>query len=474
MITPPTGSESNYLRQILGMLRWLLILLFIVLGWVVVSYMAGILGPILAALGIAYLLNPVLEKLVKQGVSRTLGAGILLISFLGVLIVALALALPAIADQIADFVPKLPRMVDNLADWLRDRFGIELPPEWQEYARSDSVKQGFNASSGPIAKLAAAAVGGVFSMLAVFAEMLLVPVFAFYFLVDWPNLLKRISHMIPPRRRSEVREVAKEVDRVVAGWVRGQAIVTSILAVLYAIGFTLVGMPLSVPIGLLVGALTIIPFVGTFVGAGIAAMVTLVDGGSLQTLGLVGVVIFLLHLLEAGVLTPKIVGHRVGLSESGALIAVIAGGKLLGFVGVVLAVPLAATFAVLVRLAVRYYEHTSFFGHESDADVVITPAMALIMPGVVRGAKVVHVVAEIETKTILEKELDERAGPMAPELEIDLPTELGPSGRGSSEQVVDAVAPVDAVVPVVPVDAVEPVDAVAPVDAVEPVEPREK
>jgi hypothetical protein len=141
-------------------------------------------------------------------------------------------------------------------------------------------------------------------------------------------------------------------------------------------------MPLSVPIGLLVGALTVIPFVGTFVGAGIAALVTIADGGGLDMLGKVGVVILVLHVLEAGVLTPKIVGHRVGLSETGALFAVVAGGKLLGFVGVVLAVPIAATCAVLVRFAIRYYEHTEFFGRESDADIVITPAMALIMPGI--------------------------------------------------------------------------------------------
>ena len=119
----------------------------------------------------------------------------------------------------------------------------------------------------------------------------------------------------------------------------------------------------------------------------------------------------------------------MGLSESGALIAVIAGGKLLGFVGVVLAVPIAATFAVLVRYAIRYYEHTAFFGRESDADVVVTPAMALIMPGTTRGMKIVPLVEEGE-KTIIEKEMDVRAGPL-PEhvLEPELPTpELGPSG----------------------------------------------
>jgi hypothetical protein len=177
-----------------------------------------------------------------------------------------------------------------------------------------------------------------------------------------------------------VRDLAREIDRVIASWVRGQAIVTSILAVLYAICFTAVGMPLSVPIGLLVGALTVIPFVGTIVGAGIAALVTLGSGESVETLALVGGVILVLHVLEAGVLTPKIVGHRVGLGEASALLAVVAGGKLLGFVGVVLAVPIAATFAVLVRYAIRYYETTAFFGHESDADVDVTPAMALIMP----------------------------------------------------------------------------------------------
>jgi predicted PurR-regulated permease PerM len=209
-----------------------------------------------------------------------------------------------------------------------------------------------------------------------------VPVFAFYFLVDWPNMLRRIEHMIPPRKRRIVRDITREIDRVISGWVRGQGIVTAILAVLYAIGFTIVGMPLSVPIGLLVGALTVIPFVGTFVGAGIAALVTVADGGSLHMLGMVAAVIVVLHVLEAGVLTPKIVGHRVGLSETGALFAVVAGGKLLGFVGVVLAVPIAATVAVLVRFAVRYYEHTEFFGRESDADIVITPAMAMIMPGI--------------------------------------------------------------------------------------------
>src|SRR5213078_2705161 len=202
------------------------------------------------------------------------------------------------------------------------------------------------------------------------------------------------------------------------------------LAVLYAIAFTDVGMPLSVPIGMLVGVLTIIPFIGTFVGAAIAALVTLAGGGGFSMLGSVGAIFLTLHLLEAAVLTPKIVGHRVGLSESGALLAVVAGGKLLGFVGVVLAVPIAATTAMLVRYAIRFYEHTSFFGHESDADVVITPAMALIMPGVVPGAKVAGAepatpVVVVPERSALDASVDEWM------FDPELP--LGPSGAAPSK-----------------------------------------
>jgi len=388
-VTSPAPAPDRKLSQILTLTRILLFALVVVLAYIVLAYLAGVLAPILAALGIAYLLNPVLERLVIRGMRRSIGASILLVAFVGTILMAIILLAPRAALQISEFLKDMPRLVDNFGDWSETNFGLEIPKEWKDYVHDPHFRANAGAASGPLRAIASAALGGVFGLLAALAEMALVPVFSFYFLVDWPNILRRLDHMIPPRRRGEVRDIVREIDRVVAGWVRGQAIVTSILAVLYAIAFTIVGMPLSLPIGLLVGALTVIPFVGTVVGAAIAALVTVADGGSMHTLGLVGMCIVVLHLFEAGVLTPKIVGHRVGLGESGALLAVVAGGKLLGFVGVVLAVPIAATVAVLVRYAVKYYEHSAFFGHESDADVVVTPAMALILPGVRLGAKVV-------------------------------------------------------------------------------------
>jgi predicted PurR-regulated permease PerM len=431
---PPRQRDT---AQVLSLLRALLIMVFVVLAYFVVSYLATVLAPILTAFGIAYLLNPLLERLVRRGASRGVGAGILLATFVAMVAVAITFFAPTVAHQLGEFVANLPRFFDNLSAWTKQHLDVQIPSDWKGYVANDRLRGALGEATGPVREIASAAVGGVFSLLGVFAEMLLVPVFSFYFLTDWPNILRRLDHMVPPRRRADVREVARNIDTVVAGWVRGQAIVTSILAILYAGGFTVIGMPLSLPIGLMVGMLTVIPFVGTFVGASIALLVTLADGGSGEMLLMVAGVILCLHLLEAAVLTPKIVGHRVGLSESGALLAVVAGGKLLGFVGVVLAVPIAATTAVLVRYAIKYYEHTSFFGHESDADVVITPAMALIMPGVRPGAKIVEAVPEpeLDPQLGIERPPGINASPDSAidEWLFDSELPLGPSGPAKAK-----------------------------------------
>jgi predicted PurR-regulated permease PerM len=415
------------------MLRWLLILVFLVMGWLVLSYLAGVLGPILAALGIAYLLNPWLERLVKRGMSRSVGAGLLLGMFVTLIVVFVIVATPKIANQLSDFVANLPDQIDRMNVWLGDKMDLEIPRDWRAYVASDEVRHSVGGASAPMKTLATVMLGGVFGVLGVVAELLLIPVFSYYFLVDFQNLVKRVEHAIPPRRRATVRDLVRDIDRVIANWVRGQLIVTSILAVLYAIAFTIVGMPLSVPMGLLVGVLTVIPFVGTFVGAALAALITIAGGAAAPTLVSVGIVFLCLHLLEAAVLTPKIVGHRVGLSESGALLAVVAGGKLLGFVGVVLAVPLAATVAVLIRYLIKYYEHTEFFGRESDADVVVTPAMALIMPGTAWTPAVwEHGASALEEH--VELELADHHAEAHDDWLFD--TELGPSGaapRGGDE-----------------------------------------
>jgi predicted PurR-regulated permease PerM len=374
---PPTRTDDE--RQVVRMTRWLLIVALVVMGFIVLRFVAHVMGPVLAALGIAYLLDPVVERLVARGMSRALATLLILGGFLTVVALVIIGLAPRVGHEIKLFVADLPRLIDNLATWASSTFGVEIPHDWRAYLESAEFKSMLGDASGPLRDVAVAALSGAAGLLAFLAELLLVPVFAFYFLVAWPTMTERGLGLVPPRRRRKVAALLGEIDAVVSGWVRGQAIVTVILSVLYAIAFTVVGMPLGVGIGVVVGLLTVIPFVGTFVGAAIALAITLADGGGLSQLGVVAAIIGVLHLLEAMVLTPKIVGHRVGLSESAALFAVVAGGKVLGFVGVLLAVPLAAAIAVLIRHTVRLYERTEFFGDEADAAIPVTPAMAAVM-----------------------------------------------------------------------------------------------
>jgi predicted PurR-regulated permease PerM len=224
----------------------------------------------------------------------------------------------------------------------------------------------FKGAAGPAAAMTAAALGGVMSILGFLAELLLVPVFAFYFLVDWDKMVARAHELVPPRHRDNVADVVKEIDAAVSTWVRGQFIVTSLLGVLYAVAFKLIGVPLGFTIGAIVGLLTIIPFLGTMVGAVVTVGVVLLHYNGPGVLIGVGITFVVLHLFEAAFLTPKLVGKKVGLGEVGALFAVLAGGKLLGFTGVLLAVPLAASLAVLLRRAHQHYEESEFFGDEND------------------------------------------------------------------------------------------------------------
>jgi predicted PurR-regulated permease PerM len=290
----------------------------------------------------------------------------LLGGFLIVTASVLVVVIPLISDEIHRFIGALPRMVDRAADWLEADYGIEIPSDWKSFLAGEDVRGFLQRAAGPLSTAALAAVGGVLHLLAWLAELLLVPVFAFYFLVDWDHIVRRAHALAPPRHRSTIAEIAHEIDTAVLSWIRGQLTVMAILATLYATAFKLAGLHLGVTVGILVGLLTVIPFLGTLVGAALAGLMIVLDWQGPGQLAAIGGVFLVLHLTEAAVLTPRLVGRRVGLGELGALFAVLAGGELLGFTGILLAVPIAASVAVLVRRALRYYEGTSFFTNGAE------------------------------------------------------------------------------------------------------------
>jgi predicted PurR-regulated permease PerM len=362
-------------QVVVTLVRWLLVILIIGIAWYALSYLAVVLWPVVVALAIAYMLDPVLERLVARGLSRAMAARLLLFLFAGALASVVTVLVIFVPHQVEVFIDSLPAMLERAQELSMKWFSFDL----ERHLTAEELTSVLENALGPLDKLAVVALARTLTVLTYVIELLLMILFAYYLLLEWPTITGRIMRTVPPRRRTYVLDVLTEIDGVVSGWVRGQAIVTSLLAVLYAAAFWIIDLPLAIPLGLVVGALTIIPFIGTFVGLAVTAVVIVLNWPGPGVTIAVGAVFVVLHLLEAAVLTPKIVGHKVGLSESAALFAVLAGGKLLGFIGIVLAVPLAATGAVLMRHLVRRYEKSSFFGDEADALVSVTPAMALMM-----------------------------------------------------------------------------------------------
>jgi predicted PurR-regulated permease PerM len=365
-------------RRILAMVRLLLYLTFVVIAYLVLNRLAPVIAPLLAAAGIAYLLDPLVDWLEARGMRRVLAVGLLLVAFIGAITGCVLVLTPLIAHDVAGFVQELPVMVDGATRWI-EGYGYEVPDRWQDYLKSEQMSSVLHQVAGPATSLAAAALGGFFGLLGTLAEILLVPVFAFYFLLDWDHLIKRVRQAIPPRHRASVFSIAGEIDGVISSWIRGQFTVVAIQALLYAACFFVLDVRLAISVGLLVGLLTIIPFLGTIAGAAITVTLVLLDWqGPGQLIG-VAAVFVVLHLLESTVLTPRIVGKRVGLGETGALFAVLAGGKLLGFTGVLLAVPIAASVAVLLRRLARYYEGSEFFG-AGDRDTSMPEPLPPLSP----------------------------------------------------------------------------------------------
>ena len=369
-----SASRSGEERQILTMVRWLLYMGFVLIGYFILNRLSPVLAPVVAAAGVAYLLDGAVDWMVGKGIKRVVAVALLLVAFVSIVTAILVVVIPLASAEIARFIAAMPRHIEFVASWVSANLGWELPHQWRDYLAGSEFSEMMSKAAGPLAHVARAALGGVLSFLGIVAEMLLVPVFAFYFLVDWDRIVHRTAAFIPPRHRELVEEIVQEIDRAISIWIRGQLIVMAILAVLYAVSFKIIGIQLGVTIGIVVGLLTIIPFLGTIVGAGLTAIVVLLDWQGPSQLIAVGGVFVVLHLLEAAFLTPKIVGKKVGLGELGALFAVLAGGKLLGFTGVLLAVPIAASVAVLVRRVLRYYEGTTFFTDGAELHPVPPPA----------------------------------------------------------------------------------------------------
>jgi len=343
---------------------------------VAIYLLRAVLLPFVAGMAVAYLLDPVCDRLQRWGLSRTWATAVVTAMFIVLAVAAVLLLVPLLAGQITSLVERLPDYIEALRSQvgrLLDTLQARLDP-----AVLERVREAVQGSAGRIVGWATDTVGRLVSGGVALANMLsllvITPVVAFYLLRDWDRLVAKIDSWLPRDHAETIREQVREVDRTLAGFLRGQGTVCLLLGLFYAIGLTAVGLDFGLVVGLLAGLLSFIPFVGSMVGLFASVGLAAVQFGDWVMVAIVAGIFFAGQAIEGNVLTPKLVGGSVGLHPLWVIFGLLAGGALFGFVGVLLAVPAAAVIGVAARfglsryMASPYYRGSGADGEADDAD----------------------------------------------------------------------------------------------------------
>lgn len=350
--------------QSLARLLWIAAGLTVLIG--LVWALRSVLTPLFFAFLIAYVLDPVVDRLEAWRIPRALAIVILLLVVLSVIGLFLGLALPGIVRDIVVFVGELPRwLARTLGSYepFLHAHGIAVPHSVDE-ALTQLEQQAHGLAPravAPVGTVLTTILGGTASVLGTLATALVVPVFAFYLLYDFDRIKERARDLVPHRWRAFIVDVASEVDTVLGQFIRGQLTVMAVLGTLYAVGFALCGVRLAVPIGIVAGLLSFIPYVGGATALVAALAMSLVDWTGWTKVVFVVGVYGAIQALDGLIITPRIVGSKVGLGPLWVLIALMVGSALFGFLGVLLAVPSAAVIKIFVVRFVSWYRETHFY-----------------------------------------------------------------------------------------------------------------
>jgi predicted PurR-regulated permease PerM len=326
--------------------------------WYALSLFSSVLLPFVAATGIAYFLDPLATRLCRVGTPRGLAA-LLLIIALGACGLLFALLLyPLILAQFGLLLGRLPTYIEAIRQFALttvDQLQQRLGPEFIDQKLRDLVAGQAGAMLGFVAAALPRLIGGGFAIFNVLTLLVVTPVVAFYLLRDWQGVLRNVDSWLPGRYATVLRAQAREVDRILSAWLRGQALCCILLALFYAVGLSLVGLDLALIVGLTAGLLSFIPYVGTITGAvtsiGLAFAQFPTWTGVAEVIG----VFMLGQVVEGYVIYPRFLGDRVELHAVWVIFALFAGGAAFGFLGVLLAVPAAAVIGVLCRFWLHRY-----------------------------------------------------------------------------------------------------------------------
>ncbi len=323
-----------------------------------------VLTPFVAAGILSYMLAPGVRWLATHRVPRAVAALLMLLVALGAIAVIVLVLVPVIQEEVRLIRNQLPALVATITEttlpWLKERVGLEI--DWNPQKLREWLSRQLATSGEDWAAMAWAYVlSGGSAALQIAGLVFLVPVLMFYLLTDWEHLLERLREMVPTRWRAGVADITGELDYMLGQYLRGQVLVMLTLSAYYAIALLVSGFKLWLPIGLLTGLLIAIPYLGFGLGLVFALIAAMLQFGPVKGLVVIAIVYGLGQMIESFFVTPRLVGERIGLHPLAVIMALMVFGYLFGFVGVLLALPLAAMLVVALRRLHRAYLDSEFF-----------------------------------------------------------------------------------------------------------------
>ncbi len=342
---------------------WAWLAIAVAIG-LLVWLLSPILAPFLLAAILAYILDPLVERMTRRGLNRTLAVILVLLLALMLIVALLLVVLPLAYKETRLLMEKLPGFLDWLnqsaAPWLKSKLDIDLQfdVETAKQMARDAFSQNEDLAKGLLRSIG---IGGL-AVIGFIANLLLLPVVLFYLLRDWNTLVASVDRLIPRRVHAQALAIIREIDAVLAEWLRGQLLVVVIMSVYYSTALWLARLEFALPVGIITGLAVIVPYVGIVIGLALATVAALLQFDSFTGVLWVWLAIGIGQALEGMAITPLIVGERIGLHPVAVIFALLAFGQVFGFFGVLLALPASAVLLVALRHVRAAYEAGPLYG----------------------------------------------------------------------------------------------------------------
>lgn len=329
--------------------------IFLVVLW----FTGDVLLPFLIGAAIAYFLDPVADRLEAMGLSRAMATTVITLFAILIFVLMALLVVPTLVNQAVNLFEVAPELTRNFIDFLTERFPALLVEGSTLRSSIMSIGATVQERGGELLNTALASAASLINILILFV---IVPVVAVYLLLDWDRMVAQIDSLLPRDHAPTIRRLAREIDKTLASFIRGMGTVCLILGTYYAISLMLVGLQFGLVVGFIAGLVTFIPYLGALLGGALAIGLALFQfWGDWVSIGLVAAIFMLGQTLEGNFLTPKLVGNSVGLHPVWLILALSVFGSLFGFVGMLAAVPIAASLGVVARFATEQYRESVLY-----------------------------------------------------------------------------------------------------------------